>query len=61
MKLVLGSSNLSQPLSITSIEQLDSITDPSTPGALIKAALLAARVIDIKSGTDLPSQLNNVL
>ena len=60
MKLVLGSTNFSQPLSITSIEQLDNITDPSTPGALIKAALLAAKVIDTKSGADLPTQLKNV-
>lgn len=60
LKLVLGSDKLPQALSISSIEELDKITDPSIPGALIKSALLASRAVDLHSGIDLPTQLKNV-
>ncbi|EGD80832.1 hypothetical protein PTSG_11727 [Salpingoeca rosetta] len=61
IRLVLGSGSSAQEVSVTSVAQVATYTQPHTPGALIKAALCCAKVVSMTDDDSLQQQLLKVL
>lgn len=60
LQIVLVSEGQSEPLIITSMEDIMNYSNPTVPGALLKAALVCAGVVQPDCGLDLPHQLEKV-
>lgn len=60
MQIVLVSEGQSEPLIISSMEDVMNYSNPTMPGALLKAALVCAGVVQPDCGLDLSQQLEKV-